>query len=171
MILYSLQVLQTLSWGPWTCTVGFFVGCHCLTWVPLICTSSLGEKVFKHMLGSLNLFSRWLVTKHVPSSDSIQEAPGGFKTRAGLACSNMEALILYIVFRHIQIFHDLSFLVSSDFGFLSFFFGGGVLFPHGPQTSPTQEIDYQMIKCKPHRWEATHFKMVCLNLEISGRMS
>ena len=73
------------------------------------------------MLGSLNLFSRWLVTKYVPSSDSIQEAPGGFKTRAGLACSNLEALTLYIVFRDIQIFHDLSFLVSSDFGFLSFF--------------------------------------------------
>ena len=87
----------------------------------------------------------------MPSSDSIQEAPGGFKTRAGLACSNLEALTLYIVFRDIQIFHDLSFLVSSDFGFLSFFFffwGGGSFFHMVHRHPQPKKLT---IKCKPHR--------------------
>ncbi len=34
-------------------TVVFFERCHCLTWVPLICTSSLGETVFKKFAGVL----------------------------------------------------------------------------------------------------------------------
>lgn len=64
----------------------------------------LGQDSFlKSTLVSLILFSKKLMTKNVPKFWFCTEAIWGFKSRAGVECSNLEDLILYI-----QIYHDLS---------------------------------------------------------------
>ena len=134
MILYSLQVLQTLSWGLehvlsgslWDAIV--LLGCH---WF----VQALGWEFQKIRWGPW--VQQWLLTKNVPSPDSLQEAPE-VQSEGRVSMFKPGGLDSVHSFSRYSDVSGPFFSCLFNFGFLSLDFFGGVLFPHGPQTSPTQ---------------------------------
>ena len=168
MILYSLQDLQTLSWGPWTCTVRFFVGCHCLTGVPLILYKFLGWESFQTYAGVLESVQQVASHQTCAKFWFYTGSTWGVQNEGRVSMFKPGGLDSVHSFSRYSDFSWPFFSCLFGFWIFDFFFFGGSFFHMVHRHPQPKKLT---IKCKPHRWEATHFKMVCLNLEISGRMS